>query len=110
MIETHECPGGCGRQLPTCVVACRTCFGQLPASLREAYNTAGIYHDHDGLAQAEALALRWYADRERANNAIPVGTRKNENGTTYQWEGRAWRLVPRSELDAEAWAKSRGQA
>lgn len=108
MIDLHECPGGCGRNLTQDELACRTCFELLPQPLRQAYRTAQIFtSDHDGKAQAEALALGWFAERE----ATPRGTRKTDsNGTTYEWSGNAWRMVPRSELDAEAWRKSRGQA
>lgn len=107
IIETHECPGGCSRHLTEAELACRICFGLLPRELREAYTTAGLYSDHDGQKQAEALALGWFAELHRRNAAIPRGTRKVENGTTYEWGGITWKVVTRAELDTEAWRKSR---
>lgn len=33
--------------------------------------------------------------------------RVDPTGITYEWTGLAWRMVPRAELDREAWERSR---
>lgn len=48
------------------------------------------------------------ADRQAAAQLstceeLNPGDRKVEFGSTYQWTGAAWRLVPRSELETEKW-------
>ena len=33
---THECPGGCGREIEAALFACKPCYKKLPYALREA--------------------------------------------------------------------------
>lgn len=50
------------------------------------------------LADADAEAERHVAESWAD---LPRGTRKTEFGSTYEWTGKLWRLVPRSELETE---------
>lgn len=51
----HNCPGGCGDQVPHHLLACRSCWWLLPAPLRHAFRRPGANR-----LQAAAEALAWY--------------------------------------------------
>ncbi len=60
----HDCPGGCGAQVPNHLLACLSCWHRLPAGLRlrltTAYRTRRV--DPRPHRQALADALAWYRD------------------------------------------------
>lgn len=63
-MSTHDCPGGCGRQVPRHHLACPTDWYRLPAELR---GRISALYQRDPLAHAGAIgeAFRWY--REHAS-------------------------------------------
>lgn len=67
MAYLHDCPGGCGRQVPRHHFACGPCWARLPVALQRAISRA---YRRDPLAHAQAMtdARKWY----RAQ-AGPVG-------------------------------------
>jgi hypothetical protein len=55
--DTHDCPGGCGADVPRRLLACRDCWWLLPTDLRRAVQRGGT-----GRLHAVADALRWYRE------------------------------------------------
>lgn len=51
----HDCPGGCGAQVPHHLLACRDCWWELPAPLRNAFRRPGANR-----LTAVGEALAWY--------------------------------------------------
>ena len=60
-MATHNCPGGCGRQVPYHHFSCRSCWYRLPMDLRRPIS--GNWQ-RDPVAHAEAMldAMQWYAE------------------------------------------------
>jgi hypothetical protein len=61
---THECPGGCRRQVPRHRYACRTCWYRLPGDLRTAITDT---YRRDPAAHRTAMldAGLWYLNNPR---------------------------------------------
>lgn len=55
----HACPGGCGRQVPHHVFACRKCWVRLPLPLRQPISTH-FRRDPSQHAAAMTAACEWY--------------------------------------------------
>lgn len=68
MPETHDCPGGCGTQVPRHHLACRPCWFRLPAPLRDDVNAGWRSRRADPAKHRRALraASIWY----RANPVV----------------------------------------
>lgn len=66
MSTAHECPGGCGEQVPQARLACRTDWFRLPKAIRAAVWEA--YREGQFAAHRAALAdaADWYRDNPRA--------------------------------------------
>lgn len=48
-------------------------------------------------------------DAPRPAEAVPTpGERRTQFGSVHEWTGSVWRHVPHSELDRDAWRRSRG--
>jgi hypothetical protein len=60
-IQTHDCPGGCGRPVERHRVACRECWYRLPADLRRAI-TNNWKRNLDAHRLALVDAVQWYRD------------------------------------------------
>lgn len=60
MAPTHDCPGGCGRQVAQQYFACRTCWFRLPLDLRSAIQVT-YKVDPDAHGEAMVDAMEWYA-------------------------------------------------
>ncbi|MPZ66775.1 MAG: hypothetical protein GEU83_15125 [Pseudonocardiaceae bacterium] len=56
---THECPGGCGRQVARHHFACRACWYRLPSDLRRPIS-ATYRRDAGAHPAAMAEAVAWY--------------------------------------------------
>lgn len=58
---THECPGGCGAEVPQHQLACRTCWRKLPEALRHQVNVAyrNRYVNRRAHIVAMHEALQW---------------------------------------------------
>ncbi len=67
MSDTHDCPGGCGGQVPRHQLACKPDWFRLPLPLRKAINAAYLARARNPTAHRAALraAFDWY----RANPA-----------------------------------------
>lgn len=62
---THDCPGGCKKQVAFELFACRPCWYRLPYAMRQAINrTYG--KDMAGHATAMQAARDWYASHTGA--------------------------------------------
>jgi hypothetical protein len=57
----HDCPGGCGSQVPRHLFACKPCWWRLPADLRRPITAT---HGVDVRAHRAAMAdaMRWYRE------------------------------------------------
>ena len=66
-MATHNCPGGCGRQVPYHHFSCRSCWYRLPMDLRRPIS--GNWQ-RDPVAHAEAMldAKQWYAENARVKS------------------------------------------
>jgi len=62
--RTHDCPGGCGRQVFTHMFACRADWYRLPLDLRRPI-TATYGRDRDAHLEAMGDAMTWYAEHPR---------------------------------------------
>lgn len=73
---THECPGGCGRQVLNVMFACKADWFRLPHALRSAIWAA--WNDGDGAAHAHAMseAALWYGVNPRQ---APVPVRRPQS-------------------------------
>lgn len=62
--HTHDCPGGCGRQVTEEHLACPGCWYRLPRPLRTTVNDAYRQHGAGSTQHRNALrvAFRWYSD------------------------------------------------
>jgi hypothetical protein len=69
-MSDHECPGGCGAEVPQHHLACKPCWFRLPGPLRNAINGAYRHRATNPAGHRAALgaAMRWY----RANPAEPT--------------------------------------
>jgi hypothetical protein len=56
---THTCPGGCRRQVPRHLYACKACWVRLPFPLRQPIS-ANYQRDDAQHAAAMAAAQQWY--------------------------------------------------
>lgn len=58
----HPCPGGCGRQVPNRLFACKDCWWRLPRELRLEISRT---HRRDPIGHAEAMAdaSAWFAEQ-----------------------------------------------
>lgn len=66
-MNTHPCPGGCGRQIPQHKYACRICWEALPVELREPIR--GYYGiDPGSHRRAMVAAARWYAEHRQVRH------------------------------------------
>lgn len=72
-MTTHECPGGCGFEVPQHQLACKRCWFKLPKHLRDDVNAAYRRRASDPVAHRRALvaALSWYRDN-RPGEAVPA--------------------------------------
>jgi hypothetical protein len=63
----HDCPGGCGAQIPYAQLACGPDWGRLPKPLRDDVNTAYRRRRANPMPhlRAVAVASRWYRDNPR---------------------------------------------
>jgi len=63
MPATHDCPGGCGKQVPNRLFACRKDWARLPRDLQrsilDSYRVDDVAH-----LQAMAVARRWYREAQ----------------------------------------------
>lgn len=64
MTRPHECPGGCGENVPAAHLACRVCWWRLPRPLRDAVRSAFRVRlsrpgEHHAAMQA---AIVWFHD------------------------------------------------
>lgn len=62
-MATHDCPGGCGRQVQYHMYACKPCWYRLPAGLRAAIWEG--YRSGSGHMEAMQDAADWYAHHPR---------------------------------------------
>jgi len=63
MQASHECPGGCGRQVPNRLFACSGCWSRLPRDLqRPILHTASMSLLHDARREAVADAVEFFAE------------------------------------------------
>lgn len=62
MPDTHDCPGGCGAQVPRHQLACKPCWYRLPKPLRDDVNAGYRTRATDPSAHRRALreASLWY--------------------------------------------------
>lgn len=87
MADTHDCPGGCGAQVPQHQMACKPCWFRLPVDLRNAVNgtfrarqrTTGRRPDvHSAAVAAHRKALvaafQWYREHPRPSGTGEVTT------------------------------------
>ncbi|MCA1693510.1 MAG: hypothetical protein LC749_01580 [Actinobacteria bacterium] len=62
--DTHDCPAGCGAQVPRHQFACRTDWFRLPKPYRDAiwqgYRKSGSGEHLDAMGDA----IRWYQDNQ----------------------------------------------
>jgi hypothetical protein len=58
-LPTHDCPGGCGAQVPHHRFACPGCWGRLPRDLARAI-TGNFRRDFAAHVAAMTDARRWY--------------------------------------------------
>jgi hypothetical protein len=58
---THDCPGGCHRQVPHRLYSCFDCWGRLPAAIRRDIRAAYDI-DHHQHAQAMVRGMCWYRE------------------------------------------------
>lgn len=100
-----RCPGHCGREISE-KFCCPECWDRLPVEHRDEIRRWKRLGDMVRYYGAQADARGWF------DAQLPAGHREFNvtTGLTHQWTGSMWRLVPKSELDAEAWRRSRGQA
>lgn len=65
----HDCPGGCGAHVPFHLLACKSCWFELPSALRDAVN--GTYYHRasspEPYRRAIRAALVWYRDQAALN-------------------------------------------
>jgi hypothetical protein len=61
-MTVHECPGGCGANVPYHLLACRICWRRLPAHLKADVNLAWRNRtaDPDAHTLAVEAAYEWY--------------------------------------------------
>lgn len=59
--DTHDCPAGCGLQVPRSQFACRSDWYRLPAGMREAITT-NYRVDFGAHMEAMIEAQTWYLD------------------------------------------------
>lgn len=66
-MTTHDCPGGCGTQVPQRQLACKPCWFRLPRALRDAVNNAYQRRAKDPTAHKQAIriAYQWYQNNPR---------------------------------------------
>lgn len=57
--STHGCPGGCGRQVPRHLYACKACWGRLPYDMQKAIRATNG-RDLAAHGQAMAAARQWF--------------------------------------------------
>lgn len=64
MSTTHDCPGGCGAQVPQHHLACKSCWWRLPAVLRDDVNAGWRKRRTNPSAHRRALhaAFMWYEE------------------------------------------------
>jgi hypothetical protein len=62
--DAHDCPGGCGAQVPRRYYACGFCWARLPRPLRDGI-TGNVGRDLAAHGQAMGDARRWYQQNER---------------------------------------------
>lgn len=62
MSDTHDCPGGCGAQVPRHQLACKPCWYRLPKPFRDAINYAYRNRAKNPTGHRAALrkAFEWY--------------------------------------------------
>ena len=66
--DTHDCPGGCGAQVPRHHLACPRCWSRLPAYLRDPVNAAYRTRRSNPGAHRSAVstAVTWYRNNPRS--------------------------------------------
>lgn len=70
--SAHDCPGGCGREVPHSKLACSDCWWLLPVEHRKAVTNAGSLIRLGVVGEA----LRWYRENMadgRLKNQPPEG-------------------------------------
>jgi hypothetical protein len=56
-----DCPGGCGREdVPPHLVACRSCWRQLPKAMRNTVWNTYYSGDREGHLSALVDVMEWY--------------------------------------------------
>jgi hypothetical protein len=65
-MSAHTCPGGCGREVPGHLYACKPCWYRLPQDLRRPIS-ANYGRDPEAHAQAMRDARRWYRENREDN-------------------------------------------
>lgn len=63
MADTHDCPGGCGQQVPRHLLACLDCWWLLPTELRHAIQRGGMHR-----LRAVSAAVQWYRDHRQTGD------------------------------------------
>lgn len=65
-IMTHLCPGGCGKQVPSHLYACRYDWFRLPINIRNAIWHAYTNHGQLSSQHVEAMnnARTWYEENQ----------------------------------------------
>ena len=67
---THQCPGRCGRTMPSHLYACRSCWRKLPGSLQRAIrSTAADPALSPGRTRAFTAAAAFYITLQAAGAA-----------------------------------------
>lgn len=67
MSDTHDCPGGCGAQVPRHQLACKPCWFRLPKPIRDDINAGYRKRTADPGPHRRAMrvAFLWYSDNPK---------------------------------------------
>jgi hypothetical protein len=69
----HSCPGGCGKDVPARLFACRACWARLPGEYKREIDGHRVGSDAHRAGMRDAM--RWYADHP-PRGSRPAPTRR----------------------------------